>query len=94
MLGVLLLELHGTQVWLRDFERIRDGSEAAVALQHLTINPGRPWTAAERDDAVSEILRTLGAAGHAHVLIAHRNKPRARGRAGAGRWRARPSQPS
>ncbi|MGU3543760.1 relaxase/mobilization nuclease domain-containing protein [Methylobacterium sp. A52T] len=65
-----------------DFERIRDGSAAKVALQHLTVNPGRPWTAAQRDEAVERILRVLGAEDHGHVLIAHRNKPRARGKSG------------
>ena len=66
-----------------DFERIRDGSEAGIAIQHLTVSPGRPWTDAERDVAVDEVLRALGAERHAHVLIAHRNKPRARGGASA-----------
>lgn len=65
-----------------DFERIRDGSTAKVALQHLTVNPGRPWAAAQRDEAVGRILRALGAERHGHVLIAHRNKPRARGESG------------
>ena len=66
-----------------DFERIRDGSEAGIAIDHLTVNPGRPWTDAECDVAVDEVLRALGAERHAHVLIAHRNKPRARGGASA-----------
>jgi hypothetical protein len=68
---------------VRDFERIRDGSEARIAIQHLTVSPGRPWTDLERDEAVDEVLRALGAERHAHVLIAHRNKPRARGDASA-----------
>lgn len=62
-----------------DFERIRDGSEARIAIDHLSVNPGRSWTDAERDVAVDEALRALGAERHAHLLIAHHNKPRARG---------------
>lgn len=65
-----------------DFERIRDGSRATIALQHLPLSPGRPWTAAERDTAVNRILAALGAKHHGYVLVAHRNKPRARGEAG------------
>ncbi|POR40928.1 hypothetical protein [Methylobacterium sp. V23] len=65
-----------------DFERIRDGSRATIALQHLPLSPGRPWTAAERDTAVNRILAALGAEHHGYVLVAHRNKPRARGEAG------------
>jgi len=62
-----------------DFERIRDGSEARIAIQHVTVSPGRPWTDAERDVAVDEVLQALGAERYAHLLIAHHNKPRARG---------------
>jgi hypothetical protein len=65
-----------------DFERIRDGSRATIAFQHLPLSPGRPWTAAERDTAVDRILAALGAEHHGYVLVAHRNKPRARGEAG------------
>ena len=64
-----------------DFETLRDGSAATIAFQHLTVSPGRAWTAAERDTAVSEILRALGATRHAYLLIAHHNKVRARGQA-------------
>jgi hypothetical protein len=65
-----------------DFERIRDGSCATIALQHLTISPGRPWTAVQRDEAVNRILAGLGAERRGYVLVAHQNKPRARGEAG------------
>lgn len=67
---------------LRDFERIRDGSDADIALEHLSLNPGRVWTPAERDEAVDEVLRALEAERHGYLLFAHHNKPRARGEAG------------
>ncbi|TXM87547.1 hypothetical protein FV219_25815, partial [Methylobacterium sp. WL122] len=65
-----------------DFERIRDGSRATIALQHLTLNPGQPWTAAQRDRTVARILKALGGEAHGFVLVAHRNKPRSCGTAG------------
>jgi hypothetical protein len=50
---------------------------ATVGFQHLTINPARLWSEAQRDEAVRRILVELEAQDHAWVVVEHAGKARA-----------------
>lgn len=66
-----------------DFARLRALSRTArTAVLHVSVNPGRPWGDDRRDAAVATILSFLGAERHAHALVEHADKPRARGGCG------------
>ncbi|MGO8739148.1 LPD7 domain-containing protein [Rhodoblastus sp.] len=50
---------------------------ANVGFHHVTVNPGRSWTAAQRDDAIRHVLNELGATSHAWAAVEHSGKTRA-----------------
>jgi len=50
---------------------------AAIGFHHITINPARLWSQAQRDEAARRILAELGATGHAWMLVEHSDKARA-----------------
>lgn len=62
---------------MRAMERLRDGSRAVVAMQHITISPRHPLSPEQRDEAVQRIVQALGAEDHPRVLWEHAGKARA-----------------
>jgi hypothetical protein len=64
---------------LRYMQAMRDGSQATVAFHHITINPAKPLTDDQRDEAVQRVLAAFGAEDHAHVVWEHAEKRRATG---------------
>lgn len=56
---------------------MRDGSQATVAMHHITISPRRALTEQELDQAVGQVLSAMGAEDHAYVLHHHAEKVRA-----------------
>ena len=59
---------------------------AQIGFHHLTINPARQWTTAQRDEAVQRILTELGAADHPWLLVEHSGKKRALPGGDAAHW--------
>lgn len=50
---------------------------AKVGFHHLSINPASEWTSAQRDEAISRVLKELGASENAWLLVEHAEKARA-----------------
>src|SRR5690606_2037243 len=57
-------------------EAMRDACGGVVAYHHLTINPSRNLTDAERDEAVRRVLGALDADDHGFIVWEHSEKER------------------